>query len=213
MKTICSFFSACRFISLFLISTIFLLLLYSCSKQDKLSIVEFEGAETVYNYSKSLTNIVSDSLNPPAALINRHDLLEFDCGGSALYLITEGSYAGKVQISGNDTAWFINDKLHSLNITDSLDPNPWLMSKNQKDLSHLQLVNVDRNLHENDIPFLKKLAEIKPNAGFVFLNDEDKIEDIARMFKPRYLLKLILYNNNIHLLVWNTSGLLLKRKI
>jgi hypothetical protein len=167
--------------------------------------MEFEGAESVCNYSNSLSFFVADSFNAPAALTGNYDLLECDCEEGTFYFINEESPAGRIKISGNDTAWYINDKLYSLKVTEAVDLNPWLMKKNKKDLSHLRLINVDRNLNVKDITFLKKLAELKPDVGFVFLNDEDKVEDIAQMFNPRYLLRLKLHNNNIQLLEGMTN--------
>jgi hypothetical protein len=200
METVCLFLSGRRSVCMSSIITLFLLFNISCNKQEKLTVMEFEGAESVCNYSKSLSYFVGDSFNAPAALTGRDDLLECIYEGELLYLINEGLPAGRIKISVNDTAWYINDKLYALKISEEVDLNPWLMTKHKKDLSNLKFINIERNLDANDLPLLKKLAELKPDAGFIFSNEEDKLDDITRMFNPKYLLGVTLHNNNIRLL-------------
>ena len=176
----CSFFAI--FVGLILFFT-------SCTtRPEPYSILEFPGEECVYNYSKSgiLRFGESDSLNPIAVLSSIGDLFTFEEGN--IFIYNETFLQNRFLFEYiDDSAIYVNGKIYAIEIPGNDDMIPWFKNLKERDLSALQFINFSSKMPESYLPYLTKLAEIKPDAGLFFERDFGEMADLLKIFKPRYV--------------------------
>lgn len=168
---------------------IMILLLSSCSGRKKsFNILEFSGEEMVLNYSRSLfsTWSVSDSINPTAIVASDGDLIGYSDNRFLLY--EEGSGQNKYTIRTDKNISFINEKVNSVTIPNNEDMLPWFKEMKSKDLSGLDFLYFNREIHENYIPLLTELAGIKPDISLGYGGDLADIEKMLKIFKPEFII-------------------------
>ncbi|MCJ7449256.1 MAG: hypothetical protein MUO72_16395 [Bacteroidales bacterium] len=180
---------------------VLILFFTSCtSKPEPYSILEFPGEECVYNYSKSgiLRFGESDSLNPMAVLSSIGDLFMFDEGN--IFIYNDTSSQNRFSFKSLDGVLYVNDKIYAIEIPDNDNMIPWFENMKERDFSALQFINFSSKMPESYLPYLTKLAEIKPDAGLFFEGDFGDMAGLLKIFKPRYVAGPDLLRNDYDML-------------
>jgi hypothetical protein len=76
----------------------------------------------------------------------------------------------------------------------------WFENMNLKDFSALQFVSTGSKLPEGYLPYLSKLAEIKPDAGLSGVDSFGEMKELLKIFKPRYIAGVSLHRSDNEIL-------------
>ena len=180
------YLSCCHVIVLFAGLTLFFT---SCnSVTEPYTIIEFTGDGAVLNYSKSAlkAGYEPDSANPAAILGSIGDMFMFNAEKIFIYIDT--SSKNRFFFEYDDRVLKVNDKINNISIPDSEKMIPWFEKMDEKNLSALQFIEIDSKLPENYLPYLARLAEIKPDAGISGIDNFKDMTDLLKIFKPRYII-------------------------
>lgn len=178
-----------------------LLIAGGCNTKEDYKIVEFSGAENIINYSRlgNWSQFVADSVAVSAILCSENDLL---CNEDVMMVYN--SYFPWSSINNlyvDDNVALINESIYAINISPDVDMLPWFESMEQKDLSSLQFININTAPKKEYLTFLKRLAEIKPDAGLYHgFDEENDFSSLYAMFNPRYLIGFNYSSGNRHFL-------------
>jgi hypothetical protein len=148
-----------------------ILVLTSCtSRPEPYSILEFTGGGDVLNYSKSelMVSCRPDSLSPASVLGSSGDLFTFidaPAGNESVFIYNDTSSQNRFLFEYEDWILNVNGKINTIFIPDDDKMISWFENMNLKDFSALQFVSTGSKLPEGYLPYLYKLAEIKPDAG------------------------------------------------
>jgi hypothetical protein len=165
----------------------------SCSiKPEPYSIIEFQNGEEVYNYSKSLYLSVNKPAGDSTTVImgSKGDLFGL---ADFLYYFQDTSAQKKFSIHSTDSILFVDGKITSINISGKDSVIPWMDNLLQKDLTELQIININTDTIGGCLFDLKKLAAVKPEAGIVFPGDFQKLEPLLQIFQPQLLVSPKIY--------------------
>ncbi len=177
-----------------------ILLLPSCKNTtEPYSILEFTGKGEIYNYSRSLFPIVygSDSINSTALLAGRGDIIVY--GNNSCFYYRESSQ--KIfSIKTTDNIGFVNGKINSINIPIDDEMIPWFKQMTSEDLSKLEFLYFNSPIVESYIPYLTKLAEIKPDIGLGYEGDLNELYRILEIFKPKFIIGVNVPRKDFNLL-------------
>jgi len=178
-----------------------ILLLTSCkSKPEPYSIIEFAGEEGLFNnYSKSFfsTFYEPDSLNPAALIASSGDMIV--CG-DYIFIYSDTSSDNRFFFTQTDEGLYVNGKISTISIPDNESLIPWFEKMNEKDFSALQCVRLTSDMPESYLPYLSKLAEIKPDAGLLFEGDFADMTRLLKIFRPRFIAAPDLFEKDFGLL-------------
>jgi hypothetical protein len=173
----------------------------SCtSKPEPYSILEIAGdVELLNNYSKSsfLTFYQPDSVNPTAMVGSIGDLF---AAGDYIFLYKDTSSQNRFLFKLPDEGLYINGKIISISIPNDEDLVPWFENMNERDFSALQFIRFSSKMPESYLPYLSRLAEIKPDAGLFFDGNFGEMVGLLKIFKPRYIIGTDLRRSDYNLL-------------
>ena len=158
----------------------------SCSeKAESYSILEFNGANNIANYSKStfLIQSFSDSLNPSLIVGSNGDLLMCD---DNIFVFNNTSQT-KFLLNYDDSALYVNNKITSIDLPGNDGMVQWFKDQKKRDFSALQFISFSSTIPESYLPCLNQLAKIKPDAGIYFDGDFKDLNGVLQIFNPRYL--------------------------
>jgi hypothetical protein len=163
-------------------------------------ILEFPGDNILFNYSKS-GNLMfgeTDSLNPPAVVGSRGDLFINDNDNIFIY---DGTYSqNRFLFENDDWVLNVNDKITTVSIPDNDKMIPWFENMEEKDLSALQFIKIGSKLPESYLPYLDKLAKIKPDAGFYGIESFADMTGLLKIFNPKYIVGADLLRSDYEML-------------
>jgi hypothetical protein len=182
-----------------------IVLFYSCKSHPKpYSILEISGKGEIYNYSKSPLPIMyeSDSINSTALLASNGDLIIYDENNCFSY---RDSSRNKFSIKTIKNEGFINGKINSIRIPANDSMIRWFKQMRSTDISALGFLYLDSGISENYIPYLKNLAETKPDIGLGYDGDIKEIKRILEIFKPGFIIGVQLSQEDFSLLSGLTS--------
>jgi hypothetical protein len=165
-----------------------ILLITSCTERPQpYSILEFNGKGTILNYSKDLISVQyeSDSLNPTAILASNGDLIMY---GENLYFNYAKSSGNKFFINSADMTGYLNGKVNTINIPNNEDLIPWFQKSDSVDFTHLEFIAFNSRIVKSYLPYLARLAKIKPDVGIILPDKIDEMAEIFKMFNPRILI-------------------------
>jgi hypothetical protein len=161
-----------------------LVLIFSCKeKKEPYSILEFKGDGGVANYSKSEMTISyeTDITITNSILAEKGDLI----------LYNEKSFMGFDKNSGNlfnykadKLCGYINGKIRTITIPEKEDQLPAFLKSDTTDFSQLEFISFESDSPVIFMPFLTRLAKIRPNAGLSFENGMDNFSEILKLFDP-----------------------------
>jgi hypothetical protein len=178
---------------------VLILVFTSCKKKpETYSILEFNGTESVWNYSKSLYMFshTPDSVNPAALLASEGDLIIY---GEEFFVYTK-PMGNKFSFFASEDGGYVNGKITTLNIRKSDNMLQWFEQIKAADLSQLEFIKIDTIIPENYYPYLADLAKIKPGLGLIYDSDIRDISRIIKLFNPRYLVGPVVYGRDFDLL-------------
>jgi len=163
------------------------------------SILEITGEGDLFsNYSKSflLTAYAPDSINPATITGSPGDLFIAD----DYTFIFDKNSSTKFSVKILKEGLYLNDKLVFLSIPDNNDLIPWFETMNKKNLSALQFIGTDSEVPESYLPYLSRLAGIKPDVGLLYEGSISEIEGLLEIFNPPYLVGIDLQESDYNLL-------------
>jgi hypothetical protein len=174
---------------LFTMAVISLMILFtSCKgKKEPYSILEFKGDGTVANYSKSYMTISYETYNniTNSILAEKGDLIF--CGESSLTSFTKSSVT-KFSFNADKEYGYINGKLRTITIPEKDDQLPSFLGSDTTDFSQLEFITFGSKVPESYIPFLTRLAKIRPDAGLSIQNGLANLSEILKLFNPGIIL-------------------------
>jgi hypothetical protein len=158
-------------------------------------IVTVSGSNFSNNMSKTYIQFgsLADSGKTTALLVSEGDLL---------YLLNEPSdnpvmfryqkSDGQLLKLSTDTAClfksFLNDRLHSLNFSDSADVAGWMGQKDLSGVPGLRSVYINGMAVQEDVGFLEEIAKLNQSTGLVLENcTQEQIARILPLFQPKWL--------------------------
>jgi len=172
----------------FLIGLILIFTSCTTNTLQPFSILEFNGEGNVINFSNSGILVIyePDSVNPTALLGKTGDLFLINMEDAFIY--NDTSPLNRFSVKYLDGALYINNRIYSVKIPKKDSISPWFEELKEKDLSSLQFIDFSVKLEENHFPYLAKIAEIKPDAGFIGEENFREFEKLLKIFKPRYII-------------------------
>ncbi len=140
------------------------------------------------NYSKSAlkAGYEPDSANPAAILGSIGDMFMFNA--EKIFIYNDTSSKNRFFFEYDDRVLKVNDKINNISIPDNEKMIPWFEKMDEKNLSALQFIEIDSKLPESYLPYLARLAEIKPDAGISGLDNFKDMAGLLKIFKPRYII-------------------------
>jgi hypothetical protein len=177
----------------------------SCtSRPEPYSILEITGNGTIYNYSRSPLPIMyeTDSINPTALLASDGDIIVYDENSCFKY---RDSSKNILSIRTEKNKGFINGKINSIRIPGNDDMIPWFKQMGSTDISALGFLYLDSVISERYIPYLKKLAETKPDPGLGYDGDLKDLKRVLEIFKPEFIIGVHLSRKDFPILSGLTS--------
>ena len=179
------YLSCCHVIVLF---TGLILFFTSCKTgTGPFTILEFTGNGAVLNYSKSVlkAGYEPDSANPAAVLGSLGDMFMFNA--EKIFIYNDTSSKNRFYFEFDDRMLKVNNKINNISIPDDEKVIPLFEKIDGKDFSALQFIEIDSKLPESYLPYLAKLAEIRPDAGISGMDNFKDMADLLKIFKPRYI--------------------------
>jgi hypothetical protein len=191
MKNLVNFSVRCSHLGSCLLSPLFaglILFFTSCtSGPEPFTILEFTGEGAVLNYSKSVlkAGYEPDSANPAAILGSIGDMFMFNA--EKIFIYNDTSSKNRFYFEYDDRVLKVNGKINNISIPDDEKVIPWFEKIDEKNFSALQFIEIDSKLPESYLPYMAKLAEIKPDAGISGIDNFKDMADLLKIFKPRYI--------------------------
>ena len=138
-----------------------------------------------YNFSSFSTG----KKNKGAVLAEEDDLLALD--NTFIYFNKVNNDSLELNDKG-DSLVFVNGNINTIVISDSVDLLPWFRTMKDADISQLETIYFASNIPGSYIPFLKKIARLKPTTALVFDEDDsltllDNYISQADFFTPRFI--------------------------
>jgi hypothetical protein len=110
----------------------------------------------------------------------------FICDENA-FLYNAGSAQNRFLFKSIDNTVFVNDKINSIDIPGNDDMIPWFKNMKERDFSELQFLNFKSKPLETYLPYLTKLAEIKPDVGLTYTGNIEDMGGLFKIFNPRII--------------------------
>jgi hypothetical protein len=166
---------------------VLIMFLNSCKNQpESYSVLEFTGIDEISNLSKSYFLMLnkSDSINPVVIMGSNGDLFWCD---EYLFVYNDPSAQNRFLFKQTDSILYVNDKIYSIEIPVKDDTIPWFKNLKEYDFSTLQFINVQSKFPDSYLPYLAKLAEIKPDAGIYLPGNFSDMAELLKIFNPRII--------------------------
>lgn len=165
-----------------------LIFVASCKQEDEsFKTAEFTGVDGVYNFSKAVIGVVSDSISPAFVRFSRGDLFWFAEEDDVFCIPDWDSESNTYVVRYTENVLYINNKICLVCIPDSNEMIPALQELVKKDLSELQFISFNSKVPEICFPYLHEIAKIKPDVGFFIGGTLNEMAGFLKFFNPRYL--------------------------
>jgi|WetSurSiteA1Bulk_404760.scaffolds.fasta_scaffold00452_8 hypothetical protein len=188
--------SCLRSHSCYFLLIVLIFFINSCTGLPKsYSLLEFAGMDEINNLSKSYLLMLneSDSINPAVVMGSKGDLFWCD---DYLFVHDKPFAKNRFLFKSTDSILYVNDKIYSINIPIKDDSIPWFKNPKEYDFSTLQFINVQSKFPDSYLPYLAKLAEIKPNPGIYLPGDFKDMAELLKIFNPRIIAGTSLVRSN-----------------
>jgi hypothetical protein len=156
----------------------------SCKeKEEPYSILKFKGDGGVANYSKGYMTISyeTDTAAGNYILAETGDLIF--CGESSLTCFDKNS-GTSFSYKAEKEYGYINGKIRFIKIPEKDDQLQAFLLSDTIDFSQLEFIVFGSKVTEGTLPFLTRLAKIKPDAGLSFENGLENLPEILTLFDP-----------------------------
>lgn len=182
--------------------------MYQFKGEHRFAVVQFHGKGDAINLSKNygLVQFPSNEKNYGAVLAEKGDLLGFNDITIFFNDVTNDSL--QIDDSG-DSLVFVNGKVNTIVVTQKANLIPWFQKMKCRTIDNLETIYFKSKIPTNYIPYLKKIAESKPNIALTFEENDSLIiiQDYIKkvdFFKPKFI-RASLKQNQLSLLShWNT---------
>lgn len=160
------------------------------NQKEQYRIVKLAGGDGYANLTKSdFSWIAGENKDSISALpLNRGDLLYvfFEEEKLPLYRYQEsdGDY---LKFQCKDFILYLNDKIIALEITEDTNFVAWLENLNAEIINDLRYISISSEFSDVNLPYLKKIADIKPDIGIFFDENTTILTEILNLFNPTWL--------------------------
>ncbi len=126
----------------------------------------------------------SDSVNPTPIIGSKNDM--FICN-DYVFLFKGGSAQNRFLFKSTDNTVFVNDKINSVDIPGNDDMIPWFKNLKERDFSSLQFLSFKSKPQGSYLPYLTKLAKLKPDVGLSYTGNLEDMGGLFKIFNPRVI--------------------------
>ncbi|WP_035670762.1 hypothetical protein [Flavobacterium sp. 83] len=202
-------FSGIAIVLLILLLSLLFWVIYEFKDENRFAVVKFNGKGSTSNLSKnySLVQFPSNEKNYGAVLAEKGDVLGFNDLTISFSNVTNDSL--QIDDSG-DSLVFVNGKVNTIILTEKANLIPWFQKMKCRTIDNLETLYFKSKIPRNYIPYLKKIAELKPNIALTFEENDSLILienyfKTADFFKPQFI-RASLKQNQLSLLShWKTT--------
>ncbi len=159
-------------------------------KNEQFKIVKLSGGNAYANFTKS---DFSWTAGPDKDSVSALPLID----GDLLYIFAENeelplyryreSDGDYLKFRWDDFRLLLNDRIIALDISENGLLYSWLDNINAEEVNDLRYIAISGNFTEAGLPYLKKLAGIKPETGIFFRDESPVAGEILEIFKPAWL--------------------------
>jgi hypothetical protein len=160
-------------------------------RNEQYRIVKLKGCNAYANFPKSeflcIAGISADSISA---------LPLYD--GDLLYLFTENSNlpfyrynksdGNFLEFYADDFLLYLNGKIIAIEISDDEMAMDWLKDIDSKDISDLRSLAFKDYNSQAHLPYLKKIAAVKPDIGLFVDEDISDFADAMKLFNPSWVI-------------------------
>jgi hypothetical protein len=174
-----------------MIPTLFILLLtiifgvvFSCTstKEKSFNIIKLSGDGSFLNLSTTgiASTVMADSLTPTAMVVRAGDLLAHE----DWYLYYRDPKTQGYDFSYKNGVCFNNCNIFSLKLSSKILDQNGSFNPDSLDLTQLESIVIEKEFRVEDLGYLKKLADKKPNVGIIIEGNQEISIEILNLFKP-----------------------------
>lgn len=183
--------------------------MYQFKGEQRFAVVKLFGKGNAINFSKNydFVQFPSNEKNYGALLAEKGDVLGFNDLTISFNEVTNDSL--EIDDSG-DSLVLVNGKVNTIIIGNNENLIPWFQKMKSSTVDNLETIAFRSKIPASYIPYLKKIAHLKPNTTLVFEENGSRIivEDYIKksnFFKP-HLIRISLKQNEFPLLThWKTT--------
>jgi hypothetical protein len=201
-----------NWLSILLVVVLLVVLFWAVSEfkgEHRFAVVKFHGKGDATNLSKNygLVQFPSNEKNYGAVLAEKGDVLGFNDLTISFNDVTNDSF--EINDSG-DSLVFVNGKVNTIIVTEKANLIPWFQKMKARTIENLETIYFKSKTPARYIPYLKKIARLKPNTALSFEENDSPIiiQDyikVADFFKPHFI-RASLKQNQLPLLAhWKTT--------
>jgi len=173
------------------IPTLFILLLtlifgviFSCTstKEKSFNIINLSGNGSFINLSTTgiASTVIADSLTPTAMVVRAGDLLAHE----DWYLYYRDPKTQVYDFSYKNGVCFNNSNIFSLKLSSKILDQNGPFNPDSLDLTQLESIVIEKEFEVEDLGYLKKIADKKPNVGIIIEGNQKISAEILSLFKP-----------------------------
>jgi hypothetical protein len=201
-----------NWLSILLVVVLLVVLFWAVSEfkgGHRFAVVKFHGKGDATNLSKNygLVQFPSNEKNYGAVLAEKGDVLGFNDLTISFNEVKNDSF--EINDSG-DSLVFVNGKVNTIIVTEKANLIPWFQKMKARTIDNLETIYFKSKTPASYIPYLKKIAHLKPNTAITFEENDSLIIienyiKVTDFFKPHFI-KVSLKQNQFRLLAhWKTT--------
>ncbi|MFV7234149.1 hypothetical protein [Flavobacterium sp. ZB4R12] len=183
--------------------------MYQFKGEQRFAVIKLFGKGDAINFSKNYgyVQFPSNEKNYGALLAEKGDVLSFNDAVISFNDVTNDSL--EIDDSG-DSLVFVNGNVNTIIIAGKANLIPWFQKMRRRTIDNLETIDFRSKIPASYIPYLKKIAHLKPNTALVFEENGSQIiiEDYIKksnFFKPLFI-RVSLKQNEFPLLAhWKTA--------
>jgi hypothetical protein len=153
-------------------------------------IVKLKGCNAYTNFPKSEFSSIAGPSTDSISALPLYD-------GDLLYLFTDNSNltfyrydksdGNFLEFYADDFLLYLNGKIIAIEISDDEIVMEWLKDIDSKDISDLRSLAFTDYNSEAHLPWLKKIAAVKPDIGLFIDEDISEFSDVLKLFNPSWI--------------------------
>jgi len=160
-------------------------------RDEQYRIVKLKGCNAYTNFPKSEFSFIAGPSTDSTSALPLYD-------GDLLYLFTENSNlpfyrydksdGNFLEFYTDDFLLYLNGKIIAIEISDEEMVMDWLENIDSKDISDLRYLAFTGNYSQSHLPYLKKIAAVKPDIGLFVDEDISDFTDVLKLFNPSWII-------------------------
>ncbi|MFV5685554.1 hypothetical protein ACM55I_08900 [Flavobacterium sp. GB2R13] len=201
-----------NWLSILLVAVLLVVLFWAISEfkgEHRFAVVKFHGKGDATNLSKNygLVQFPSNKKNYGAVLAEKGDVLGFNDLTISFNDVMNDSF--EINDSG-DSLVFVNGKVNTIIVAEKANLIPWFQKMKARTIDNLETIYFKSKTPASYIPYLKKIAHLKPNTALSFEENDSPIIienyiKVADFFTPHFI-RASLKQNQLSLLAhWETT--------